>query len=286
MINFSMPEVQPTVTIQQLIHIDDIVKNVSFDPEVEVKLDVETTISDNLEILSKIPLPSHINKSDLENRIKEMAKESFDTNPMFKEASKLSKYANDFQKFFSLYFQKVFDFHERIITQLQQNLLINSNIFMQSDLPPAFLKELNLSTITEIKTVQLVDKRLRHERSALFGAKDNNIKFGRICQSHNQWVKPLIEKLEEMSTARVSLVWYLDFQNSKDINEIFKSKIIYEEKLDKETIKTLINKLQETTNALRKILIKYDKETFLSTISSDDFTMKLFSNMMPILVAG
>src|SRR4030067_1992087 len=239
MINFSMPEVQPTVTIQQLIHIDDIVKNVSFDPEVEVKLDVETTISDNLEILSKIPLPSHINKSDLENRIKEMAKESFDTNPMFKEASKLSKYANDFQKFFSLYFQKVFDFHERIITQLQQNLLINSNIFMQSDLPPAFLKELNLSTITEIKTVQLVDKRLRHERSALFGAKDNNIKFGRICQSHNQWVKPLIEKLEEMSTARVSLVWYLDFQNSKDINEIFKSKIIYEEKLDKETIKTL-----------------------------------------------
>lgn len=286
MIDFSMPEVQPTVSVQQLMHRDDIIKNVSFNPEVEVKLDVETAIDDNLRILSKIPLPSHINKSDLEKRIKEMAKKSLDTDSMFKEALKLAKYANNFQKFFPLYFGKVFDFHERIIKKLQETLLTNSNIFMQSNLPPVILKELNLSVITEIKTVQLVDKRMHHEKAALFGAKDNHIKFGRICESHNQWIKPLLEKLEEMNSNRVSLIWYLDFQNSKDITEILKNKVMCKEKLDSETLKTLIDKLQESTNALRKVLIKYDKETFLSTVSSDDFTMKLFSNMMPILIAG
>lgn len=286
MLDFSIPEVQPDFTIEQILHRDDITKNVSFDSETQTTLDVQSAIADNIKILSKVPLPSHINKDSLEKYIQKLVEGDFQKDPLFKKATKLSKYANNFNKFFNLYFEEVFDFHRDLINDLQNKMLSYSNLFIESDLPSVFIKELNFSVITEIKTVEIVDKRMRRERLRIFGTKNNQIKFNRICNEHNEWIKPLIEKLGEMKANQIILIWYLDFQNSSNTTEVFKAKKIKVEKLNTEVFYKLLNNLQLSTSELRKLIIKYDKETFLSSIPSNDVTFKLFANLVPIIMAG
>lgn len=281
-----MPEIQPAFSAQQLIHRDDVVKNVSFNPDIKIKFDLQTAIDDNIQILNKVPLPKHIDKSDIEKQVKAMAETDFNNNPLAKQVVKLVKYANNFHTYFNLYFENIFNFDKELINNFQQTMLNYSNIFMESDLSPFFLRELNFSIITDIKTIETLDKKMHQERVHFFGARNNDIKFRRLCDSHNQWIKPIVDGLEDMRTNRVALLWYIDFQNSSNSEQMFKFKAVKNEKLDKEAFNLLIKNLQQSTSGLRKIILKCDRETFISPVPSDDLTFKLFSNIMPILIAG
>ena len=283
MVNFNFIAQDAILSPTDLVRRNEITKSVSFGPmEKEVKLDIPTVVNDNIEILNKIPLPKNIQKSDLERIIEKIIKEDLEKDPLFKVSLDLAKYANDFHNKFTLYFSKIFSFHEEVMKRLDKELFYCSSLFLNSDLSPSFMKSLAMSILTEIKLIEVVDWRMRREARQLLAVKNNDIKFGRIVDAHNAWVNPLIETCDNMVKDRIALLWYLDFQNSELTEKIFEPKFISKKNLDQETFYSLIFSLQKSTQQLRKILANYNKEVFLSPIPTENPTFKLFSSMLQL----
>lgn len=283
MIDFGVSMQEIVLPPRDLVRRNDIIKSASFGPtEKEIKLDIPTVINDNIKILNKIPLPENIQKAELERVIEKIIKEDLEKDTLFKMASDLAKYASDFRSEFSRYFSRIFDYHKEVVKRLDRELFHSSNLFLNSDLSPSFLKSLALSILTEMKTVELVDKRMRREHMQFLTVRNNSIKFSRMIDGHNAWVDPLIQALDDMVENRVALFWYLDFQNSTSIDRLFKPKYINRKNLDQETFYSLLFSLQKSTRRLRKIVVGYDKEVFLSAIPAENPTFKLFSSMIQL----
>jgi len=268
-----------------LILRNDVIKNVSFKPtKQEIKLDIHTVIKENIEILNKIPLPEKMRKTEVEKLIERIIKEDLEKDPLFQISIKLTEYANDFYKKSTLFFSKIFDYHKEVLKRLDNSLFHYSTLFLDSDLPPLVLKSFALSVITEMKMVKIIDYRMHRERLHFIGIRNNFVKFDRACEMHNKWISSITETGDRMEDDRIALLWYLDFQNSESIEQIFKPKFITKKNLDEEKFYGLLLNLQRSTQKLRKILITEGKENFFAPTPAENPTLKLFANSAQLIL--
>ena len=83
-----------------------------------------------------------------------------------------------------------------------------------------------------------------------------------------------------MIEARSRILWYLDLQNSSNVQDLFKIKRLETSKLDEEHYFLLLMDLTKTTEQCRSELMKLDKERYVTLASREDPTVDLLCSTM------
>jgi len=253
------------------------------DKEVTKATDVSTVTEDNLKILETVRLPEHLEFKEVSKLLKKIIKKDMKKDPLHDAAVKLTNYAQKFYEKMELYFDEIFNFNEKVKEHILSNLFATSKEYVQSDLPPSYIRSLTLSFLTECREIDVFNSRIRRERLKLIGVRNNFKKFKRICDGHNRWVDFLQSSLDPMIDSRVRLIWYVDLNNSKSIKEAFKIKKLRRSNLDDEQFFGLLLGMQKKTEKIRTALVDMNRETFLVTLDRKDPTVDLLCNVMEIM---
>lgn len=84
-----------------------------------------------------------------------------------------------------------------------------------------------------------------------------------------------LQKQEMQWIELVKLIWYIDFNNSKNVDEIFKDKTINTSSLDKKTLFAFITELENQVQAMEKLNLTKLSFDFCSPSDIDDGTMTI-----------
>lgn len=256
-----------------------IVRSASFQGEISPE---EEIVKDNIETLKKVELPQRFKRSEVEEFFAEKIKKDL-KGPFHQRALKIEKYASNFQEKHSRYFDTIFDFHEEVAKRLSGSILHTTKTYMISKLPTSFQRIMALSFITELKMLEVLDRRMRREKRDFLAFRGNRVKFDRAVQSHNRWIEPLLDIADDMIDKRTRLLWYLDFNGSASLSEIFKLKAYKLSDCDSEIYYSLLRLLQTSTQNLRNLLMKYDQEHYVPPFDTENPTTELYTSMAQIL---
>lgn len=219
--------------------------------------DFKTSISEaveiNLNLLNEIPLPKNLDREELRDFFRKEIKSDLEKDVLFEKSVELRKYAKNMYELMDSYFREVFDCNEQRKKELVIDMFCVSKMFLNSDLPMAFSGLVEDSILAEIDYVEIFTKKIRQERLGLLKNRNNRTKFQRVCDSHNIWVDRFRETLAQMEHDRVKLTWYVDFNNSASLNEIFKEKTVKMRLLDKEILLDFSNALQNQVHQMEKL---------------------------------
>jgi hypothetical protein len=252
----------------------------TFDSKEDIPLE-EKLIKENMDTLEKVRIPKRFEKSKIKEILEKKIKTDLSEDPFNKRIIKLMKYASNFFEKHTLYFELIFDFHKDLAKRLNSNILFTSRTYLISELPSSFEKTISLSFMTQLKMLKILDARIHHERMELIAVRKNRVKFDRICESHNRWVQPLLDSLDDMIENRTRLIWFLDFNESKTLSEIFKPKA-YISAFDREEYFLLITLLQKSVDTLRSLLIKTDVEHYVDPEETEHPTTELYAHMAQV----
>lgn len=258
-----------------------LVRNIFFEQKEETSPE-EEIMKDNLDILKHIQLPERFRQSDVEEFLERKVKKDLE-NPFHQLVLKIQKYVSDFHNKHSLYFATIFDLHDKMAEMLQHRTLFTAQIYIISELPSSFQKTVALSFMTELKLLGLVNTRMRQERVRFLGARSNDVKFDRLCEAHNRWINPLLDITDDMIDKRTRLLWYLEFNGSRTLSELFKLKPYKMSDYDSETYYSHIKLLQRSVESLRSLLLKYDRKRFVESFDNENPTTELFAGMAQVI---
>jgi len=244
--------------------------------------DYKTAISENvkinIEILKEVPVRKDL-KKELMKRFEAMITKDFETDELFEKRVEIHRYAKDMSNSIESYFRETYKFNKERKKQLSYQMFTTSKMFLNSDLPISYVKTLNNSLLTEMDFIDLFEKEVRKEKLRLLVSRQNEIKFQRICEEHNVWANKFAEMRNTMDRIRVKLDWYIDFNNSKDVDEIFKEKIIKSSSLDRNVLFGFINELLESVRTMEKQNITKMGFDFSHSSDNDDGTMTMVKMM-------
>lgn len=216
----------------------------------DFKSGISTVVESNVNLLKEVPLHYKLHFEDLKEYLEAQIVADLSRDLLFEQAIEISRYARNMYESMDSYFHKIFDFHQKLKEQLYVEMFSISKMFLNSDLPTSFMNVVGESLLTEIDYLDIFDKEIRKEKFDLIRYRSNRPKFERVCERHNLWVRRFDEIRERMERERVKLIWYVDFNNSEGLNEVFKEKRIKMNLLNKSTLYDLIFKLQEQTRKM------------------------------------
>ena len=235
-------------------------------------------LKENLEILGKIKIPDWFSRKQIEERLTRCITEDLKEAPLIKTQERINKYQKEIKKYLKKYFKEIYDHIDELIDFYQGQILKSSRGFLNSDLPPSFLRTISLSFKTEQKFFEIYKKKIKKEEFHLKLNYNNQKKFNRIIDQHNEWVDRLNPFLDDMAAQCLALIWYVDIWNSKSLDELFEEKTHRMSSLDKETFENMLVQLESMIKEVRKRLINIDKEEFVKQVDTRDPTIALFSS--------
>jgi len=243
---------------------------------------IAETVKSNLKLLSEIPIAQHLERDAVQSFIENNISCHLKEDSLFEEGFTLSGYTEDMFKHYISYFNNVYDYYANLKNSMYSIIFGVSKMFLNSDLPLSFLNSINDATLTEVDYINIFVKRIRDERRQLLVSHDNLVKFKRVCDSHNSWIKDYEEVLDSIEDMRVKLIWYVDINCSQTISEIFEEKTIKKNMLDKETLFSFILELQRITRNLEQINSSFTRG-FRPFLSYDNVAAKTLSKIVRIL---
>jgi len=225
---------------------------------------ISSVVEDNLTLLEEVPLLHNLRFEELKEFLANQIKQDLNEDMLFEKSVELSRYARNMFEYMDTYFNEIFRFHQELRKELLSEMFDVSKIFLNSDLPTSFLNVIEDSLLTEIDFIEIFDKEIRREQLDLVRFRNNLTKFKRVCDTHNLWVRQFDETRSKMENARVKIIWYVDFNNSETVNEIFKEKTIKVSLLDKSILNNLIAELRDNIEKMDRLNAR--KMEILSTL--------------------
>lgn len=251
----SIPDIK-SGSLRRIVR-DDTSSSLQFDTVNEAfkdfKSSVSTVVESNVNLLKEIPLHYKLHFEDLKEYLESQIVEDLSKDLLFEQAIEISRYARNMYESMDSYFHKIFNFHQELKEQLYAEMFSISKMFLNSDLPTLFMNAIGESLLTEMDYLDIFDKEIQKERFDLIRYRSNRPKFKKVCERHNLWVRKFDEIRERMERERVKLIWYVDFNNSEDLNEVFKEKTIKMSLLKNSTLFDLIFRLQEQTQKMANL---------------------------------
>jgi len=208
------------------------------------------TIEYNLSILDELPSLKNLPLEEIKEHFKKIMEEDIRKDPLFEKSVEIKKYTSDISKYLVSYFKEVFDYQKNKEEKLDSRLFDSCRLFYNSDLPLQFLTTIEEATLVQKDFVHIYEKRLHKEHLQLMVNRSNHKKFGRICDEHNRWIKPLNEQTRTISRLWLRLFWYVDFSNSSTVENLFEVKPIKSDCLDMTAIQDLMDKLKKETDKM------------------------------------
>lgn len=227
----------------------------------DFKTAISKVVKNNLSLLDEIPLPKHLKIEELRERFQNEIKSDLQKDRIFEKSVEINKYAKNMYSMMNSYFREVFDYHKQKQKRLSSDMFCISKMFLNSDLPMPFMRTVEDSLLYEIDSIEVFVKRIRYEQMSLVRYRNNRPKFGRVCDSHNSWANKFNEQKIKLERLRVKLIWYVDFNNSANLNEILEDKIIKTSLLDKRVLFDFINTLQSQVLKMEKLNASMTKPT-------------------------
>lgn len=248
----------------------------------DFKVRISETVKSNLDLLNEVSLPKNISIEQLRKYLKSEIEKDLKEDRLFEKSVEISRYSKNMLELMDSYFREIFAFHEERKKVLHSEIFDVSKMFLNSDLPLPFMKVIGDSILTEIDYIDIFDKEIRKERLNLIVNRNNRTKFERVCESHNTWVSRFSERRNKMDRQRVKLFWYVDFNNSASVNEVFKDKSIKTSSLNRQILFDLIQGLQEQVVEMEKLNTTKMKFQLFPPCKTDDGTRTIVK-MMNIL---
>ena len=236
---------------------DDISYPLKFSNIEEAFKDFKTCLSEtvitNLDLLDEVPLHTDFQVEELKEYLKSEIESDLTKDPLFEKSVEIGRYAENMFKSIESYFREIFGFHEALVRKLHSGIFSVSKMFLNSNLPLPFVKAISDSLLAEMDYVDVFDKEIRKERLDLIVHRNNRRKFERICDLHNLWVTHFVQRRSRMEHDRIKLIWYVDFNNSASVKEVFKDKFFKLSSLDKPVLYSFIRGLQEQVQEMEKL---------------------------------
>lgn len=248
----------------------------------DFKTAVSKVIESNLSLLDETPLPKNLKKEELKKYFRNQIKSDLQKDPLFEKSVKLGEYTKNMYEKMDSYFKEIFDYYEERQKELSSDIFCVSKMFLNSDLPMPFLSSIENSLLAEKDYIQIYTKRIRNERLSLLRYRNNQLKFQRVCDSHNIWAARFRNELIELERLRIKLIWYVDFNNSANLNEIFEDKIIRMRLLDAPIFFDFIDKLENQVYKMEKLNASMAEPSSFLPLEIDDGT-RAIRNMMQLL---
>lgn len=209
-------------------------------------------LKDNLDLLNEIPLNEDF-RAELVEFFKRDIIENLDNDPLYEKAIEIKQHASNMSKKLHKYFKEVGKFHLDLKNNMHADLLHLSKLFLNSDLPTSFLNVVSDSLIAGMDYIDVYNREIYKERMGLIVNLSNKRKFDRLCKQHNFWSTKFNQKQDELEKHRLKLVWYVDFNNSTKVEDIFKDKKIRMEKLDRTIFNEFILEVENQINEMEEI---------------------------------
>jgi len=242
-------------SLQKIIR-EDVSSNLQFDIDnafKDFKSGVSAVIKSNIKLLEEVPLTHRLSRGDIKNFLEHKIRKDLYEDPIFEKAIELSRYTRNMLKYMDSYFKEIFTFHEKVKKELYVEIFHVSKMFLNSDLPLSFINVVSDSLLAEIDCIDIFDREIKREWLDLIKYRSNVTKFKRVCENHNRWVDAFIKAKARMEKARIKLIWYIDFNNSENVHEIFKDKQIRIKLLDRIVLIKLIDELRKCVHQMEEL---------------------------------
>ena len=243
---------------------------------------ISKVIENNLSLLDEIPLPKNLKIEKLRERFRNQITSDLQKDTLFEKAVELRGYAENMYEKMDSYFREIFDYYEERQKNLSSDIFCASKMFLNSDLLMPFLRSIEDSLLAEKDYIQIYTKRIHNERLSLLRYRNNLLKFKRVCDSHNIWAAKFRNELVELERLRIKLIWYVDFNSSANLNEIFEDKIIRMRLLDASILFDFIDKLENQVYKMEKLNASMAEPSSFLPLEIDDGT-RAIRNMMQLL---
>ena len=242
-----------------------------------------STVKANIELFKQLPKPNHFNWEKLLSHVESEIKKAITQDKLFEDKVELSKYAHSMNTYMHKYYQKTKPVSENSKERNNQDSRGFSKIFLNSNLPDCFLSIVTRSFLVENDFSDLYQRKIDKEKIGLIANQHNNRKFERLCDNHNHWVKGFTEKVTAISRNRTKLIWYIDLNNSKTLEELFKEKQVSTTNLDINILQQLMETVENETNVLEQMMID-DPDAFDWTLSIEKTDgMRIITEMINTL---
>lgn len=219
----------------------------------DYKTAISETIETNLSLLDEVPLPRNLSRDDLREFFKKDIESDLKQDPLFEKAVEIGRYSKNMLDKMGSYFKEIFGFHEKLKQGLYSEIFYVSKMFLNSNLPLSFAKAIKDSTLVEKDYVDIFDREIRREQRDLLRNRSNKPKFEKVCDSHNAWIKAFQETQRKIGRERTKLIWYVDFNNSTTLDEVFKPKFIRTNLLDKAILQDFTCSLQKHAQEMERL---------------------------------
>jgi hypothetical protein len=213
------------------------------------------TVESNIELFKQLPKPAHFDWEDLLAHMEIEIRKKLERNKIFEDTVELSKYAYSMLFSMDKFYQKIAMVSKQSKELNVQDIVGFSKDFLNSDLPDCFLAIVTRSFLVENDFSDFYQRHIDREKTKLIATKNNRLKFERLCETHNQWAKVFTKKVLEISRNRAKLVWYIDVNNSKTFDELFKEKQVSMANLDADILQHFMEIIERETNALELLLV-------------------------------
>jgi len=283
---FMLPASFGAISTEKIVR-NDVLKPISLalqNKKSEIQIDeaaeIASVIEDNIKVLDAIRIPDHFSRETLREFFEKTIREDLEKDPLHKKSVRIDKYAKDFRHYMRQYFEEIFDFHEVLKKDRLSYVQAASDIYLRSDFPPSFARTVTLSLLSECRFVDIYNKRISQEYVKFLTSLNDETKFRRHCDAHNLWVGPIDTLASELDKTRIGLVWYVEFTQSKKVEDIFKPKPIKKSLLDQEYFFVMLLDLQRKTEQFRRTLVNLGRDAFFVTPSREDSTVSMFSGIL------
>lgn len=226
----------------------------------DYKTAISETVRCNLELLEEVPLPKSLSLAELKEFFRKDITSDLSKDATFEKSVEVGKYASNMSRYMSSYFKEIFALHDKLRQELNRTLFHVAKVFLNSDLPISYFRTVEHSILAHEDYIVIFDKEIRREHRDLIINLNNKRKFDRVCETHNKWVETFEKRSESIECERMKLYWYIDFNNSASIDEIFKDKFIRLESLDNGVLQQFLENLQKYASDLEKL--NYSRTTF------------------------
>lgn len=248
----------------------------------DFKSGIVSVIKSNLDLLDGFPLHHDLRLEDVRSFLEDQIKKDLTNDLMFEKSVEINRYSRDMLRSMDAYFKEIFDFHKSLKDELYMEIIDASRMYLNSDLPLSFLNSRTDSLLAEIEYIATFDKIIHKERLDLIRSRNNRVKFKRICDSHNDWVRQFAARRKQVEDERVRLLWYVDFNNSKTVDEIFKDKFLTIGLVKASILEDYISRLEKETEEMERL--NFSKMKFKPILEEElDNGTRTLLGMMHIL---
>jgi hypothetical protein len=220
----------------------------------DYKSAIANTVEANLSLLDELPPLKNLQIEDIKRQLKVIVEGDLREDSVFEKSIEIHRYVSNMWKYVVSYFKEIFDHHEEILKQLNSELFDVSRLYFNSDLPIEYLTSIENAILAEKDYLEIYDGHIRTERAKLLFSRNDRIKFKKVCDAHNLWIKPFTARIDKIQRTRIKLFWYVDFSNSATVDEILRVKPIRSSALDMKVVQTFIKDLNAQVHEIETLI--------------------------------